>query len=241
MCVCVCVFGIIVLNIFVERWFWELKMLTGFLVELHAWLHLYLCFSLLEKWFLSYFDTSSISPRHLTICWALKLCSYCNLDRSSTTRWIDRESSWTFDSFSTASGLIKLLFLCLCFVSRHLLDSCICRRCVSRHISRQMSRHLYLLRVTEDLYIGFSRFGSHFLDLSRSICAYSPPKHFLLPLNLQPTWFSAFPCFKSLGICSFSLIFHAFHAFRPRFWGFWKILGFFKINELLKFLGWVFD
>ena len=138
--------------------------------------------------------------------------------------------------------MIELLFLCLCFVSWHHLDSCICQHCVSWYLSRQMSRHLYLLRITEDLYIGFLRFGSHFLNLSQSIRAYSPPKHFLLPLNLQPTWFSAFPCFKSLGMCSSSLIFHAFHAFRPRFWGFWKILGFFKINELLlKFLGWVFD
>ena len=73
-------------------------------------------------------------------------------------------------------------------------------------------------------------------SFSRSICAYSPPKHSLLSQNLQPTWFSAFPCFKSLGMISFSLIIHAFHAFRPRFWGFWKILGFFKIVEcLLKF------
>ena len=71
--VCVCVFGIIVLNIFVERWSWELKMLTGSLVELHAWLHSYLCFSLLEKWFLIYLDTSSISPRHLAVCRALKM------------------------------------------------------------------------------------------------------------------------------------------------------------------------
>ena len=216
--------------------------MTGSLDELHTWLHSYLRFSLLEKRFLSYLDTSSIPPRHPAICRALRLCSYRNLDRSSTIRWIDQESSWTLNSFSIAGGSIELLFLCLCFVSRHLLDICICRCCVSRHLSWQMSRHLYLSRITEDLYIGFSRFGSHFLDLSRSIRAYSPPKHFLLPLNLQPTWFLAFPCFKSLGMCSFSLIFHAFHAFRPRFWGFWKNLEFFKINELLlKFLGWVFD
>ena len=192
-------------------------MLTGSLFELYAWLHSYLCFSLLEKWFLSYFDTSSIPPRHLAICRALKLCSYRNLDRSSTTRWIDRESSWTFDSLSTASGLIELLFLCLCFVSRHLLDSCICRRCVSRHISWQMSRHLSTPLSVENYWGSIYRFFAIWFSFPRSICAYSPPKHFLLPLNLQLTWFSAFPCFKSLGICSCSLIFHAFHAFRPRF------------------------
>ena len=81
-----------------------------------------------------------------------------------------------------------------------------------------------------------ARSDPHFLDLSRSIRTYSPLKHSLLSLNLQPTWFLAFPCFKSLGMISFSLIIHAFHAFRPRFWDFLKILGFFKIVEcLLKF------
>ena len=37
-----------------------------------------------------------------------------------------------------------------------------------------------------------------------------------------------------------SLFLHAFHTFRPRFWVFEKILGFFKIDEIfVKFLGWV--
>ena len=79
-----CVFGISVIKIFVERWFWELKMLLGSLVELHAWLHSYLCFSLLGRRFLSNLNTSLISPRHLAFCRALKVFSYRNLDRSST-------------------------------------------------------------------------------------------------------------------------------------------------------------
>ena len=60
-CVCVCVcFGIYVLNIFsFERCFYEIKMVFGFLVELHVWLHSYLCFSFLEKLFLNNLDTSS--------------------------------------------------------------------------------------------------------------------------------------------------------------------------------------
>ena len=53
------------------------------LVELRAWLHSYLCFSLLEERFLSNLDTSSIPPRYLAICRALKVFSYRNLDRSS--------------------------------------------------------------------------------------------------------------------------------------------------------------
>ena len=68
-----CFFGIYVLKFVVERCFWEIKMLIGSLVELHAWLHSYLCFSLLESWF----SATSTDPRHLLdtwlICRALKL------------------------------------------------------------------------------------------------------------------------------------------------------------------------
>ena len=141
----VCVFGIIVLNIFAERWSGELKMLTGSLVELHTWLHSYLSvFSLLEKRFLSYLDTSSIPPRPLAICWAFKLYSYRNLNKSSIARWIDRESSWTIDSFSTVGGSIELLFLCLYFVPRHLLDGFICRRCfLDTFLNRWLDTFIY--------------------------------------------------------------------------------------------------
>ena len=48
------------LKIVVERWFWESKILIGSLVELHAWLHSYLFFFLLEKLFLSNLNSSSI-------------------------------------------------------------------------------------------------------------------------------------------------------------------------------------
>ena len=151
----------------------------------------YLCFSLLKKRFLSYLDTSSIPPRHLAICRAFKLCSYRNLDRSSTAMWIDQESSWTLNSFLIAGGSIELPFLCLllCFSTPFstaistdvvFLDTFL-DRCLNT------SQHLYLSRITEDLYIGFSRSDSHFFNLSRSIRTYSPPKHFLLPLNFQPT------------------------------------------------------
>ena len=75
-----------------------------------------------------------------------------------------------------------------------------------------------------------------FLDLSLNRSIFSPPKHYFLSQNLQPMWFLNSPCFKSLGMLSFLFILHAFHAFRSRFWGFWKILEFFKIVEfLLKF------
>ena len=68
-----CVFGIYVLKIVVERCFWGFIRLIGSLVELHAWLHSYLCFSILEKRFLSYLNTSLIPPRHLAIYRAFQL------------------------------------------------------------------------------------------------------------------------------------------------------------------------
>ena len=73
-CVCVCVcLGFMCLKIIVERWFWKFKMLFGSLVELHALLHLYLCFSLLEKLFLSYLDTSSTPLNTWLFYWDLQL------------------------------------------------------------------------------------------------------------------------------------------------------------------------
>ena len=47
--------------------------MIGSLVKLHAWLHSYLCFSLLEKRVLSYLDTSLIPAQHLAIYRASKL------------------------------------------------------------------------------------------------------------------------------------------------------------------------
>ena len=63
------------LKIVIERWFWEFKLLIGSLVELRAWLHSSLRFSLLEKLFLK----ASLTPGYLS---SFQAFSYCNLDRS---------------------------------------------------------------------------------------------------------------------------------------------------------------
>ena len=125
-CVCVCVFGIYVLKIGAERWFWELKVLFGSLVELYAWLHSYLCFSLHEKLFLNNLDSFS-TPGYLS---SFSSSSYRNLDSFLIARWIDRDFFWILNSFSTAGGLIKLSLAFCWFVPRQILDSCICRRFV---------------------------------------------------------------------------------------------------------------
>ena len=129
-CVCMCVFRIYVLKIVVERWFWELKMLFGSLVELHTWLHSYLCFSLLEKLFLSNLDTS-LTLGYLS---SFSSSSYRNLDSFSTTRWIDQDFFWILDSFLTASGSIELPLAFCWFVPRQILDSCIYRCWFSQHL-----------------------------------------------------------------------------------------------------------
>ena len=86
------------------------------------------------------------------------------------------------------------------------------------------SRHLYLSRITEDLYICSSWSGSHFLDLSRSVRTCSPPKSLFLTPNIFPKWFSSvFKVFSSLGKFLFSHL-HAFHVLKPRFWGFSKLM-----------------
>ena len=127
--VCVCFWDPCALKIFVERSFWELKMLFGSLVELHTWLHSFLCFSPLEKLFLkSWLDTSSIAgylssflklfliaistaPRHLVDQSRKFLTSRQLLD----TWWIDRASFlllvfFFLNNFSTLY-LSTLLFL----------------------------------------------------------------------------------------------------------------------------------
>ena len=48
------------------------------------------------------------------------------------------------------------------------------------------SRHLYLSRITEDLFICFLESGSHFFDLSQSVHTCSFPKHLSLSLQSSP-------------------------------------------------------
>ena len=123
-CVCVCVFRISVLKIAIERWFWKVNMVFESLVELLAWLHSCLCFSLLEKLFLK---ASSTPPRHLLDTWlSVELPSFFLLQswHLLDTWWVDRESSYPLDSFSTPGGLIEPHLLCLMFCTstlpRHL-------------------------------------------------------------------------------------------------------------------------
>ena len=200
-------------------------MLFGSLVELHALLHSYLYFFLLEKLFLCNLDTSSTLPRHLAICQALKLfliaistdprqlggsigkvpgpliASRQLVDRSSFCYYV---FALFLDTFSTVA-FVDVIFLDT-FLDRWL-DTSICRE---------------LLRIYIQV-LCYPDFIS--LDLSLSI-PLSPylPNH---SLSLQTTFPSDFQGFSSLGKFLISH-FHAFHVLKPRFWGFLKNFGVFQ-------------
>ena len=151
-------------------------MVFGSLVEFLAWLHSCLCFSLLKKLFLK---ASLTPPRHLLDTWlSVELPSFF-LSQSRhllDNWWIDRESSWTLGSFSIAGGFIELLFLCLCFVPQHLLNSCICRHCFSRHLSTPLSVENYIGSIYMLFVIRFS------FPQSLSICP-----HLFISQTLSPS------------------------------------------------------
>ena len=138
---CVCVFGIYML----KNCCWEMILKVQNDVWILSWVACLIAF--ISVFFPSWktvfkqsrqlLDTSS-TPGYLSSSWAF---SYHNLDRSS----IAGGSIKKVPGPSITGGSIELLFLCLCFVPRHFLDSCICWCC--------FSRHLYLSRITEDLYI----------------------------------------------------------------------------------------
>ena len=164
----------------VERCFWELKMLIGSLIKLHAWLHLYLCFSFLKNC-LSNLNTS-LTPSYLL---SFSTSFYHNLDSFSTAKWsIDKLSRP-----SIAGGSIELVFIFSIeffldrssiaasvdvYYARHLLNSCL-----------DTFLHLYLSRFTDLLYKGFCDPFLTFLDLSLDRLVLSPPKL----LSLTPDFF----------------------------------------------------
>ena len=154
-------------------------MLFGSLVELHAWLHSYLCFSLLEKLFLSNLDSFS-TPGYLS---SFSNSFYRNLD-----------------SFSIVGGSIKLPLAVCWFVPWQILDSCICwwfklstplSIDVSTPLDTSICRALltFNIKVQCDLVLTF-------LDLSLSTnLSFHLPKH---SLSLQTSFQAIFQAFSSV-------------------------------------------
>ena len=194
-------------------------MLFGSLVELHAWLRSYLCFSLLEKLFLSNLDTFS-TPGYIS-CFSTS--SYCNLDSFSTARWIDQDFFWILDSFSIVGGSIELPLAFCWFVPRQILDSCICRRFI---FSTPLSVEIYWTSIYRFCAIRFS-----FLSISFDSFVFSPPKPLshskLLPQGFFKLLqvFLHLVSFKSLIYMHFMFWNLGFRVFE-KFWGFSKLMSY---------------
>ena len=91
-----------------------------------------------KNYFKSLLDTSSTPPRHLAICRAFKLF----LIAMSTPGGSIKKVLVSLIASQQLGRSIKLLFLICWFVPRHMLNTYICRRPFSQHLSRQISRHL---------------------------------------------------------------------------------------------------
>ena len=209
-------------------------MVFGSLVELHAWLHSCLCFSLLEKLFLK---ASSTPPWHILDTWLsielLRSFFYRNLDRSSTAGGSNKKVPRPSIASRHLVDQSSLNSCVWCFVPRHFLDTYICRQPNPQHLARHLDRHLLLSRFTEPLYIGSVWSILHFCQsLSWYLCLLTSQNSFSHSKPLPKCFSSFFKAFSTLG--KFLLLhLHAFHILKPRIWGFWEILGLFKIDELL--------
>ena len=187
----------------------------------------------LEKLFLK---ACSTPPRHLAYLSSSSASFYRNLDTSSTPGGSIEKVLVSSIASQQLGRSIELLLLIWWFVPRHMLDTCICRRPFSWHLPRQISWHFSTpssIKIYWWPICSLRAIRISFLSISLSI----PLTFHLLNLfhSLQTSssrFLQAFSRFSSLGKLLISHI-HAFHVLKPRIWGFWKILGFSKIDELL--------
>ena len=194
------------LKIDVKRWFWGFIRLIGSLVELHAWWHSYLCFSLLEKLFLSNLDSFSTPPRHLAIYRAFQLL---------------------LTVISIASRMIELLYSLLCWiVPRQILNSCIYWNLYARHLSTPLFVEIYWTPIYMFNVIRFSLFS---ISLSTNPSLHLPDTLFSIK-TINPRDFQTLLASNHL-VCSlfFSFFMHFMHldlgfGIFEKFYGFSKIL-----------------
>ena len=83
-----------------------------------------------------------------------------------------------------------------------------------------------------------SSISSHSVDLSRSIRRLFTSQTSFSHSNLQIFIIFGLPLISITWYVHFPFFFHAFHVLKPKFWGFLKFLGFFKIDEFF-FKFWV--
>ena len=139
---CMFVFGSMCLKLLLRDHFERLIWCFGSLVELHAWLHSCLCFSLLEKLFLKAIST----PSYLS---SFQDFSYRNLDTSSTP-----------------GGSIKPHLLCLMFLYLDTFSTPVSIDSQILDTLLNTSQHLHLSSFTEVLYILPHVIRTSFLSIS---------------------------------------------------------------------------
>ena len=182
MCVCVCAFGIHMLKIAINRWYWKVYMVFGSLVVLHSCL----CFSLPEKLFLK---ACSIPSWHLAIYRASKLFSLSQSRHLLDTWWIDWESSCLLDSFLKTRSINRAFVL----------DMMVCSSTHARHL--HLSTTFFSTPTSSDYSIPFDTFICWdllmayifsscdlqliFVDISLDTSVFSSPK----PFSLTPIFF----------------------------------------------------
>ena len=172
-----CVFEIqVLLKIFVERCFWEVKNVTwiiGWVAYLIAFMSVF--FSSRKSVLKSWLDTSSIASYLSSFLSFFLSQSRQHLD----TWWIDWEIFWPLDSFSTPGGSIEphillLVFLFLNSFSTHDLSTLLFSTPPRHLICRDLLRALFKLLV---------RFACHFLDFSLDWFLFSLPNTPFSPSN----------------------------------------------------------
>ena len=161
-------------------------MVFGSLVVLYVWLHSYLCFSLLEKLFLK---ACSTPLGHLAIYQASKLLFLSQSQHLLDTRWIDWESSYLLDSFSTVRSIdwasVLDMVVCSSTLAWHLL---LLTTIFSTPTSTDCLIPLDTF-ICWDLLMAYIFFLCDsqliFVDLSLDISVFSSPK----PLSFTPIFF----------------------------------------------------
>ena len=191
-----CVFFRSMCVILIERWFWEIIVLIGSLVELHVGLHSCLCFSSLEKLVLK---SGSTPPRHLAICWASQAFSYRNPDSSSipggsienaptssiaSQHLVDRSSFYSWIWFLVAQYLLDTSA-----VDKHFLDTYLNSFLDTSSVELYWRFYLNLL-VQSDPH--FTRY------LSRLLFIFSPKLSHLTPISILKGFFKLFQDFLLL-------------------------------------------
>ena len=215
-------------------------MLIGSLVELHAWLHSYMCFSLLEKLFLSNLDSFLTPPRHLAIYRVFQLLIIAILIASQQLGGsIDKISGPSIASRQLVDwSSFFIIFSVELFLNKSLTVASV-EAFYAWHLSRNLLTPLFVEIYWTTIY-SFRVIHFSFCSILLSIYPFFHLPNFSHSLQTSSSRFlQAFSRFSLLGKLLISHI-HAFHALKPRIWGFLKKFWVFQnCWVFVEILGWI--